>query len=50
MQPHKLQPDFVTLSIFGGDARLDRGVGVVGDVSVFGGQIHRDPQAPSPMT
>jgi hypothetical protein len=24
---------------------LDRGVKVSGDVSVFGGQIHRDPQA-----
>jgi hypothetical protein len=33
------------VSIFGGDARLDRGVKVAGDVSVFGGQIHRDPQA-----
>jgi hypothetical protein len=33
------------VSIFGGDARLDRGGRVAGDVSVFGGQIHRHPQA-----
>ncbi len=33
------------VSIFGGDARLDRGARVAGDVSVFGGQVRRDPQA-----